>query len=164
MFILRQFHWCKMWETGEYQEYKPRSGISPQHWIELRKLFQKILLQKRDNLPENYPEDSNHGHQMPNMSEQRYLSKNVVACPTWRTNIPKLTEEHGENWLKLCEDRSHWTKEDWSRIIFSGESRESPYEVYPSEILRIISSGLQRKEIQQQKISNNSPIPVIDLK
>ena len=61
----------------------------------------------------------------------------------------------------ILQDRPHWTKEDWSLVVYSGES---PYEAYPSEILRIMSSGLQRKEIQKQKISNNSLIPDIDLK
>ena len=37
-------------------------------------------------------------------------------------------------------------------------------DVYPSETLRIMSSALQRKEIQKQKISNNSPISDNDLK
>ena len=62
---------------------------------------------------------------------------------------------------EILQDRSHWTKEDWSLVVFSSES---PFEVYPTEILKIMSSGLQRKEIQKQKISNNSPIPDIDLK
>ena len=154
-------HWCKNWETGEYLEDKPRSGIGPQHWIKLRRLFQQILLQKRDNLPGNYPGDS----QTMNIKcltcqYKGICPKNVLLVPTEGPDS-KIDRRAWWKPTEILQDTSHWTKEDWSWVVFSSES---PYEVYPSEILRIMSSGLQRKEIQKQKISNNSPIPDIDLK
>ena len=94
-------HWCKNWETGEYLEDKPRSGIGPQHWIQLRRLFHQNLLQQRQSTRNLSRRLSNHEHQVSHMSVQRYLSKKCVACAYRRTKIPKFTEEHGENWLKF---------------------------------------------------------------
>ena len=40
-----------------------------------------------------------------------------------------MTEAHVKKRLNFCRDRSHWTKEDWSNVIFSDES---PYELFSS--------------------------------
>ena len=97
-------HQCKNWDTGVYLEDKPRSGIGPQYWIKLRRLFQQILLQKRDNLPGNFPGDSQTmKHQVSHMSGKKpFVQKLCCLCLAYkRTKIPKLTEKHVENRLKF---------------------------------------------------------------
>ena len=139
-------------ETEEYLEDKPRSS-RPSALDQASKIVSaNSLTEKRQSTRKLAKRlSSNHGHQSSHRTVQRYLLKNVVACAYRRTKIPKLTEEHVENLLKVCQDRSYWTKDDWSRIIFSGES------LNPSEILRIMSSGLQRKEMLSQFRNKKSP-------
>ena len=123
------------------------------HWIKLRKSFRQIFLQKRDNLSENYPG----GSQIINIKcftcqYKDICPKFVLLVPTENSKVDRGTCRKP---AKIFQDRSHWIKADWSMIISRGES--------PSEILRIMLSGLQNKEIQKQK-SNYSPISDIDLK
>ena len=121
--------WCKKFDTGESLEDKPRSG-RPTVLDRVSKIvLAKSLTKKRQSTRKLSKRLSNHGHQVSHMTIQRYLSKNLGAHAYRRTKIPKLTEEHVKKRLKFCRDRVHWSKEDWSKVIFSDES---PYELYPS--------------------------------
>ena len=119
------------------------------------------LTEKRQSTRKLSRRLSNHEHQVSHMTVQRYLSTKCCCLGLQNDQNSKIDRRTCRKLAEILQDTTHWTKEDWSWVVFSSES---PYEVYPSEILRIMSSGLQRKEIQKQKISNNSPIPDIDLK
>ena len=65
-----------------------------------------------------------------------------------------MTEEHVKKRLKFCRERSHWTKEEWSKVIFTNES---PYESYLSknpknDIIWATEKG-DVEPIEKQKIS-----------
>ena len=134
--------WCKEYAEGESLEDKPRSG-RPSVLDRVSKIVvAKSLTKKRQSTRKLSTKLSNCGHPVTHMTIQRYLVKDLGACAYRRLKIPKLTEEHVKKRLKFCRERSHWTKEDWSKVILTDES---PINHIHLEILRTISSGLQRK-------------------
>ena len=65
---------------------------------------------------------SRKGYPVSDRTARRYWQK-TLGLKAYKIRVrPKLTEKQRDHRVKFCEERKHWTADDWKRVLFSDES------------------------------------------